>query len=241
MIEVIPSIQIIGGKCIRLSQGDYSSEKVYDENPLSVAQVFEDSGLKKIHLIDLDGARIGRLVNYPILQLIAGHTDLIIDYSGGIRTDGDIGKAYEFGAKTVTVGSIAVKDKELFTSWIFSYGREKIILGADAENEKIAVSGWQKGTEIDLFEHIEYYIDRSIKYVKSSDILRDGVLQGPNFELYEKIIKHFPEIKLYASGGISCIDDIKRLEDIGVHGVIFGRSYYEGKIKLDDLAKFANR
>ncbi|HYG38815.1 MAG TPA: 1-(5-phosphoribosyl)-5-[(5-phosphoribosylamino)methylideneamino] imidazole-4-carboxamide isomerase [Cytophagales bacterium] len=238
MIEVIPSIQIIGGKCIRLRQGDYSSEKVYDENPLNVAKIFEDSGLKKVHLIDLDGARAGRMVNYPVLQLIAGHTDLIIDFSGGIRTDGDIGKAYEFGANTVTVGSIAVKDQELLTSWIFSYGREKIILGADVENEKIAVSGWQKGTQIDLFEHIEYFIDRSIKYVKCSDILRDGVLQGPNFSLYERIMKRLPEIKLYASGGISSVDDIKRLQDIGVHGVIFGRSYYEGKIKLEDLAKF---
>ena len=238
MIEVIPSIQIIGGKCIRLRQGDYSSEKIYDENPLKVAQIFEDSGLKKIHLIDLDGARLGKVVNYSVLQMIAGYTDLIIDFSGGVTTDGDIGKAYEYGANTVTVGSVAVKDKELFTSWIFSYGREKIILGADASNDKIAVSGWQKGTEIDLFEHIEYYIDRSIKYIKCSDILRDGVLQGPNFDLYTKIIDKFPDIKLYASGGISCIDDIKRLEDLGVHGVIFGRSYYEGKIKLDELAKF---
>jgi phosphoribosylformimino-5-aminoimidazole carboxamide ribotide isomerase len=238
MIEVIPSIQIIGGKCIRLRQGDYSSEKIYDENPLKVAQIFEDSGLKKIHLIDLDGARTGKVVNYSVLQMIAGYTDLIIDFSGGVTTDGDIGKAYEYGANTVTVGSVAVKDKELFTSWIFSYGREKIILGADASNEKIAVSGWQKGTGIDLLEHIEYYIDRSIKYIKCSDILRDGVLQGPNFDLYSKIIKKFPDIKLYASGGISCIDDIKKLEDLGVHGVIFGRSYYEGKIKLDELAKF---
>ena len=238
MIEVIPSIQIIGGKCIRLKQGDYSSEKIYDENPLKIAQIFEDSGLKKIHLIDLDGARIGKVVNYSVLQMIASYTDLTIDFSGGITTDGDIGKAYEYGATTVTVGSVAVKDKELFTSWIFSYGREKIILGADASNEKIAVSGWQKGTEIDLLEHIEYYIDRSIKYIKCSDILRDGVLQGPNFDLYAKIINKFPEIKLFASGGISCIDDIKKLEDLGVHGVIFGRSYYEGKIKLDELAKF---
>jgi phosphoribosylformimino-5-aminoimidazole carboxamide ribotide isomerase len=238
MIEVIPSIQIINGKCIRLRQGDYSSEKVYDENPLKVAQIFEDSGLKKIHLIDLDGARLGKVVNYAVLQMIAGYTDLTIDFSGGITTDGDIGKAYEYGAHTVTAGSIAVKDKELFTSWVFSYGREKIILGADAANEKIAVSGWQKGTEIDLFEHIEYYIDRSVKYIKCSDILRDGVLQGPNFDLYGKIIKRFPEIKLFASGGISSIDDIKRLSDLGVHGVIFGRSYYEGKIKLDELAKF---
>lgn len=238
MIEVIPSIQIIGGKCIRLKQGDFSTEKVYDENPLKVAQIFEDNGLNKIHLVDLDGARTGKVVNYGVLQMIASYTDLTIDFSGGISTDGDIGKAYEYGAKTVTIGSVAVKDQELLTSWIFSYGREKIILGADSANEKISVSGWQRGTGIDLFEHIQYYIDRSIKYVKCSDILRDGVLQGPNFDLYEKIIKRFPEIKLYASGGISCIDDIKRLQDIGVYGVIFGRSYYEGKIKLEDLAKF---
>jgi len=231
MIEVIPSIQIIGGKCIRLKQGDFSTEKVYDENPLKVAQIFEDNGLNKIHLIDLDGARTGKVVNYSVLQMIASYTNLTIDFSGGIRTDGDIGKAYEYGAKTVTIGSIAVKDQELLTSWIFSYGREKIILGADSANEKISVSGWQRGTSIDLFEHIQYYIDRSIKFVKCSDILRDGVLQGPNFSLYEKIIKQFPEIKLFASGGISSVDDIKKLQDIGVYGVIFGRSYYEGKIK----------
>jgi len=240
MIEVIPSMQIIKGKCIRLQQGDFKSEKVYDENPLNVAKVFEDHGLKKLHLIDLDGARRGHIENYYTLQMIAAYTDLIIDFSGGITTDGDIAKAYEYGAKTVTVGSVSVLDKELFTSWIFSYGREKIVLGADSQDEKIAVSGWQKYTKIDLFEHIEYYFNRSIKYVKCSDINRDGVLQGPNFDLYEKIVKRFPQIKLFASGGISCTDDIRRLADIGVHGVIFGRSYYEGKIKLKDLASFAH-
>jgi phosphoribosylformimino-5-aminoimidazole carboxamide ribotide isomerase len=239
MIQVIPSIQIIGGKCIRLIQGDFDTEKVYDQNPLNVAKVFEEHGLTRLSIIDLDGAKSGRVQNQHVLQMIAGHTRLKIDFSGGINREGDLNKAFEYGASTVTLGTIAVTNQEEFKNWIFSYGREKLVLSADSANEKIATSGWQKGTQIDLFEHIEYWRDRSIKYVKCSDILRDGVLEGPNFALYEKILKRFPDIKLFASGGISSVNDIERLNDIGVYGVIFGRSYYEGKVKLKDLEKFA--
>jgi len=238
MIQVIPSIQIIGGKCIRLSQGDFSTEKVYNENPITVAKIFEDHGITKLSLIDLDGAKKGNVVNNHVLEMIAGHTKLKIDFSGGISRVSDIRTAFESGASSVTIGTAAVTHQDLFTSWIFSYGREKIILGADSENEKIATSGWQKKSQINLFDHIEYYYSRGVKYVKSSDILRDGVLQGPNFDLYEKLTKQFPDMKILASGGISGVADIERLNEIGVYGVIFGRSYYEGKIQLKELEKY---
>ncbi len=232
---IVPSISVINGRTARLKQGDFANEKVYDVSPLDVAKQFEDHGISRIHLIDLDGATKGSPVNYHILEMIAGYTDLKVNYAGGIHTDGDIGKAFEYGAESITSATIAVYDKELFNSWIMSYGREKIALGADSLNGLIRVGGWQKGTKIDLFEHIEYFYDRGLKYLKTTDISRDGALDGPAFELYAEIMKRFPDICLFASGGVRDMDDIRKLIDAGVYGVIFGKAFYEGKITLSDL------
>ena len=238
MIQIIPSIAINEGKVIRLQQGDFSREKVYDQSPVDLAKSFEDHGIEVVHLVDLDGARRGQPVNYHILEAIAGHTGLKIDFTGGIHTDGDISKAYEYGASYITAASVAVNRKEQFSSWIISYGREKITLGADAINGKIAIRGWQKNTDLDIMEHIDYFYSRGLKYVKTTDISKDGVMQGPAFDLYQNIINTFPDICVLASGGVTSIDDIKRLSDMGVFAVIFGRAFYEGKIKLKDLEYF---
>jgi len=235
MIEIIPSISILNGKVTRLKQGDYSHETVYKQSPVDIAKKFEDFGIKKIHIVDLDGAKKGSPINYHALESVANYTSLQIDFSGGIATDGDISKAYEYGADTITAASVAVQNQKLFASWLISYGREKMTLGADTNNMKIAISGWQKSTEIDVLDHIDYFFMRGLKYVKSTDIDKDGIQEGPNFELCEKIVKRFPDISLIASGGVRSVDDIKRLDDIGVKGVMFGRAYYEGNLKLTDL------
>lgn len=235
MIQIIPSISIIDGKVTRLKQGDYSKETVYKDSPVDVARRFEEVGIKKIHIVDLDGARKGEPVNYHVLEAIAGHTGLKVDFSGGISTDGDISKSYEYGATSVTASSVAINKKNLFASWLVSYGREKITLGADALDGKITIRGWQKSTDIELFDHLDYYYMRGIKYVKSTDVAKDGIQEGPNFEMYQQIIEKFPGIHLLASGGVRSVDDIKQLNDIGVKGVIFGRAYYEGNLTLKDL------
>lgn len=238
MIQIIPSIAINEGKVIRLQRGDFSKEKVYDQSPVDLAKSFEDHGIEVVHLVDLDGARRGQPVNYHILETIAGHTNLKVDFSGGIHTDGDISKAYEYGASYITAASIAVTRKELFSSWIISYGREKITLGADAINGKIAIRGWQKSTDLDLFDHIDYFYSRGLKYVKTTDINKDGLLEGPAFDLYQEIINRFPDICVLASGGVRNVDDIKKLNDMGVFAVIFGKAFYEGHIQLKDLEEF---
>ncbi|MEQ8925514.1 MAG: 1-(5-phosphoribosyl)-5-[(5-phosphoribosylamino)methylideneamino] imidazole-4-carboxamide isomerase [Fulvivirga sp.] len=238
MIQIIPSIAIIDGKVTRLQQGDFSKEKVYDQTPIDLAKTFEDHGIEVVHLVDLDGARRGQPVNYHILEAIAGHTNLKVDFTGGIHTDGDISKAYEYGASYITAASIAVSRKELFASWIISYGREKITLGADALNEKISIRGWQKHTELDLFDHIDYFYSRGLKYVKTTDISKDGVMEGPGFDLYTKMMERFPDICILASGGVRDISDIERLNEMGVFAVIFGKAFYEGRIKLKELEKF---
>ncbi|MDN4164512.1 1-(5-phosphoribosyl)-5-[(5-phosphoribosylamino)methylideneamino] imidazole-4-carboxamide isomerase [Cytophagales bacterium LB-30] len=238
MIQIIPSITIIEGKVVRLKQGDFSSEKVYDSNPLDVAKRFEDHGIKVVHLVDLDGALKGEPVAYHALEAIAGHTNLEVDFTGGVMTDGDVMKAFEYGAKYITAGTIAHQDPEQFASWVLSYGREKMTLSADAQNNKIAVKGWQKATQIDLFEHIEFFYNRGLKYVKTTDISKDGVMEGPAFDLYADILKRFPNICILASGGVRHVDDIRQLNEMGVFAVIFGRAYYEGKIKLEDLKEF---
>lgn len=235
MIQIIPSISIIDGKLTRLKQGDYSKETVYKHSPVDIAKQFEDYGIKKIHIVDLDGARKGTPVNYHILQMIAGYTDLLVDFSGGIRTDGDISKVYEHGATSITASSIAIKKRELFSSWMMSYGREKITLGADSKDGKITIRGWQISTNFDTEEHIDYFYMRGIKYVKCSDVNKDGILEGPNFDLYESLVKKFPHIHFLASGGVRSVDDIKKLEDLGVKGVIFGKAYYEGNLSLKDI------
>lgn len=238
MIKIIPSISVINGKCTRLLKGNFSADKVYDASPIDVAKEFEDHGIRQIHLVDLDGARRGSPVNYGTLEIIAGHTNLKIDFTGGISTDGDISKAYEYGASYITAATVAVTRKEYFASWIISYGRENITLGADALDKKIHIRGWQKQTTLDLFEHIDYFYSRGLKYVKTTDISREGALTGPSFQLYKEIIEHFPGICVLASGGVKSVDDIVRLQEIGVWGVIFGKAYYENKIKLEDLKGF---
>lgn len=234
-MKIVPSISVIKGKTIRLTKGDFNSEKSYDVSPLEVAKNFEDAGIERIHLIDLEGAKKGSPVNYPILETIAGYTNLRINFAGGIHTDGDISKSFEYGATSVTSATIAVYNKELFTSWLMSYGRSKIALGADSLNGLIRIGGWQKETKIDLFDHISYFYERGLQYLKTTDISKDGALEGPAFDLYRKIMEKFPDIKVFASGGIRNIDDIKKLRDQGIYGVIFGKAYYEGKITLKEL------
>lgn len=241
MIQVIPSIAIRHGKVVKMRKGDLSSEKAYDENPLDLAKRFESHGIDVVHLVDLDGAEKGSPVNWHVLEAIAGHTDLKVDFTGGISTDGDIAKAYEYGAAYITAASIAVTDPELFASWIISYGREKMTLGADVvnrETKELLFRGWQRKSAVQLFDHLEYFYSRGLKYVKSTDVSRDGVLEGPAFEFYAEIREKFPEMSVLASGGVRHVDDIKRLNEMGVFAVIFGKAFYEGIIKLKDLEQF---
>jgi phosphoribosylformimino-5-aminoimidazole carboxamide ribotide isomerase len=238
MMQLIPSISILDGQVNRLQKGDFSRPTVYDESPIDLCRKFEDHGIEVVHLVDLDGAREGWPINYDIMETITGHTNLKVDFTGGLQTDGAISKALEFGASYLTIGSVAVEKRSLFASWIISYGREIITLSADFRNGMVAVKGWQQETKIDLFEHIEYFYDRGLKYVKSTDIDLDGMMQGPPFALYEKIMNRFPDIKLLASGGVRGLDDIKKLADIGVFATIFGTAYYEGKLELKDLEAF---
>ena len=238
MIELIPAIDIIEGKCVRLSQGDYNQKKVYNENPTEVAKTFEGVGIKRLHVVDLDGAKAKHIVNYKTLENIANQTSLTIDFGGGLKTDEDLRIAFESGAKMVTGGSIAVKEPETFAKWIDTYGAEKIILGADVRNEKISVNGWTEDTEIDMFEFLENYVKKGVKKVICTDINKDGMLQGPSTDLYKKIMEEIKGIQIIASGGISNIDDIRELDEIGVPSVIFGKAIYEGKIKLNELKAF---
>ena len=237
MIEIIPAIDIIDAKCVRLSQGDYAQKKVYNENPLEVAKEFEANGIKRLHLVDLDGAKSSRIVNYKVLENIATHTNLTIDFGGGLKTDDDLRIAFESGASMVTGGSIAVKNREMFLSWLKKYGSEKIILGADAKNEQIAVSGWQEGTSLNLFDFLKDYVAEGVSKIICTDISKDGMLQGSNVDLYVKIKKQFPSLYVIASGGISSVDDILNLNDKGIDAVITGKAIYEGKITLKDLQK----
>lgn len=240
MFEIIPSIWLIDGKCVRLKRGDFATQEVISSNPLEIAQTFEGIGIKRLHLVDLDGARRGEPKNYHILEAISGYTELNVDFTGGVSTDGDVIKCFEFGAKTVTIASAAANHPERFAQFILSYGREKINLAADTnpEDHKIKIKGWLKKTEIDLFDHIEFFYDRGLKYLKCSDVTRDGVMEGPNLELYKEIQDRFPSIHVAASGGVRGIDDFKKLRDMGLKAAVFGRAYYEGKISLNDLEKF---
>ena len=244
MIQVIPSIAIRKGKVVKMRKGDPLSEKAYDENPLDLAKRFEDHGIEVVHLVDLEGAEKGSPRNFHVVEAIAGYTDLKIDFTGGISTDGDIAKAYEAGADYITASSIAVTDPDLFASWVVTYGREKITLGADVTDivsKEIAFRGWQKKAHKGLVEHVKFFYERGLKYVKTTDISRDGVLEGPAFDFYADMIKTFPEISVLASGGVRGVDDIQRLNDMGVFAVIFGKAYYEGILKLKDLERFLTK
>lgn len=238
MIELIPAIDMIDGKCVRLTQGDYDTKKVYNEDPLEVAKMFEDQGIRRLHVVDLDGARQGRIINYRTLERLATRTSLIIDFGGGLKQESDLEIAFESGAQMVTGGSIAVKNPEVFTSWISKFGSEKIILGADAKDKKIAISGWEETTDKELIPFIQDYYDKGITKTICTDISRDGMLQGTAIELYKEILEQIPTLYLIASGGISSLQDIEKLAEAGIPAVIFGKAIYEGKIQLKDLARF---
>ncbi len=241
MIEIIPAIDIIDGKCVRLSKGVYESKKVYNEHPLEVAREFEAHGIQRLHVVDLDGAASQHIVNYKVLESIATQTSLTIDFGGGLKTDEDLRIAFESGASMVTGGSIAVKNPGIFIQWITRYGADKIILGADAKDRKIAVNGWKDGTSLELFPFLKEYVDgQGIRKVICTDIDRDGMLQGPNTELYGEIMDLHPALHLIASGGVSHLDDIFALQEVGIPAVIFGKAIYEGKINLKDLEQFYN-
>ena len=238
MIELIPAIDIIDGKCVRLSQGDYDTKKVYNENPLEVAKEFEAHGIRRLHVVDLDGAKSKHVVNYRTLEMIATRTSLVIDFGGGIKTDEDMLIAFENGAQMVTLGSVAVKNPDLFKKWLIQYGAERIILGADAKNKRIAVSGWMEDSSQELIPFLHDYTKEGIYKVLCTDISKDGMLQGPSIELYKEIMKEFPEMHLIASGGVSCLQDIIALEEAGIPAVIFGKALYEGRITMKDLIRF---
>lgn len=237
-MRIIPAIDIIDGKCVRLSKGDYDTKKIYNEHPLEVAKEFEASGIKYLHLVDLDGAKSKHIVNHKVLEQIASQTGLQIDFGGGLKTDVDLRIAFNSGATQITGGSIAVKDRETFTGWINTYGSEKIILGADAMDEKVAVSGWQEESKEALLPFIQSYLEKGIQYVICTDISKDGMLEGPSFDLYDKILKESKDIKLIASGGISAFDELPRLAKMGCEGVIIGKAIYENRISLKQLEHF---
>ncbi|TRX35754.1 1-(5-phosphoribosyl)-5-[(5-phosphoribosylamino)methylideneamino]imidazole-4-carboxamide isomerase [Flavobacterium sp. ZT3R18] len=244
-MRIIPAIDIIEGKCVRLSKGDYNTKIIYNENPLEVAKSFEAHGIEYLHLVDLDGAKSSKIVNYKILEQIATQTKLKIDFGGGLKSDADLKIAFESGANQITGGSIAVKNRAVFEKWIAEYGSDKIILGADANNEKVAVSGWLEDSNEDLIPFIQDYQNKGIQYVICTDIAKDGMLEGPSFDLYAKILteaspraKSRGGIKLIASGGISTFDELPKLAEMGCEGTIIGKAIYEGRISLKQLENY---
>lgn len=237
-MRIIPAIDIINGECVRLSKGDYNQKTVYSKNVLDVAKNFEDNGIQFLHLVDLDGAKQNRIINYKILEQISTQTNLIIDFGGGLKSEEDIKIAFKSGAKQVTLGSVAVKNSELFLESLEKYGSEKIILGADARKEKIAISGWLEESETNIYDFIKEKTESGIQYVISTDIDKDGMLEGPSFDLYEKIIAENPNIKLIASGGITSASDLEKVKSIGCEGAIIGKALYENRITFNDLKPF---
>jgi len=237
-MRIIPAIDIIDGKCVRLSKGDYDTKIIYNENPLEVAKSFEAHGIEYLHLVDLDAAKSSKIVNYKILEQIATQTSLKIDFGGGLKSDDDLRIAFESGANQITGGSIAVKNRALFEKWISEYGSEKIILGADAKDEKIAVSGWLEESNEDLVPFIQDYQSKGIQYVICTDIAKDGMLEGPSFNLYGKILEEAKGVKLIASGGISTFDELPKLAELGCEGTIIGKAIYEGRITLKQLENY---
>ena len=236
-MKIIPAIDIIEGKCVRLSQGVYQTKKIYNQNPLDVAKNFFDHGIRNLHLVDLDGARSNSIVNYKVIESIASKTDLSIDFGGGLKSKKDVEIAFNSGAKKITVGSIAVKKPKIFQSWLLKYGKNKIILGADVKNKFVHINGWLDKTDREIHEFINYYCSKGVKYVICTDIKKDGMLHGPSFKLYQSILKN-SKIKLIGSGGISKINDIHKLSKIGCYGAIIGKSLYEKKISLKDIEKY---
>ena len=239
MIELIPAIDIIEGQCVRLTKGDYDQKTVYG-NPLEMAQEFERIGFSRLHMVDLDGAKSKHIVNDEVLNRITKATNLIVDFGGGIKTDEDIRKAFDNGASMVTVGSIAVTYPKLFLSWVEQYGAERLILGADVRNGKISINGWKEDSTEDLLPFLRRYIDAGVRNVLCTEISKDGTLQGPAIELYQRVMKEYPELHLIASGGVSSIEDIKSLDAAGIPAVVFGKAIYEGKINLQELWDWQN-
>ena len=238
MIELIPAIDIIDGKCVRLSQGDYNSKKVYNENPVEVAKELEAHGIRRLHVVDLDGAASHHVVNYRTLEQIASRTSLVIDFGGGVKSDEDLVIAFESGAQMVTGGSIAVQNPERFCHWLQTYGSERIILGADVKDHKIAVNGWKDESACELFPFLEDYIGKGIRKVICTDINCDGMLQGPSISLYKEMLETYPDLYLIASGGVGSTEDIRQLEATGIPAVIFGKALYEGRITFKELEAF---
>jgi phosphoribosylformimino-5-aminoimidazole carboxamide ribotide isomerase len=237
-MDIIPAIDLIDGKCVRLSQGDYERRKVYNEDPLEVAKGFQDAGINRLHLVDLDGAKASHIVNHKVLERLATQTSLVIDFGGGLKTDEDLRIAFESGASMVTGGSIAVKSPAVFESWLKTYGSEKIILGADVKGEHIAVTGWTESTDTQLMPFLEVYITKGINKVICTDISKDGMLQGPAVELYRSILQAHPDLYLVASGGVSSLKDLEELEEAGLPAAIVGKAIYEGRIQLKELTRF---
>lgn len=237
-MQIIPAIDIIDGKAVRLTQGNYDQKQVYYNNPLDAAKQFEDAALTRLHLVDLDGAKAGAVKNWKVLETIAGKTSLVIDFGGGIKTDSDVKIVLESGATYATVGSIAVKDEAAFTLWMDTFGADKFILGADVKDEKIAVSGWLETTDIWIYDFIEKYVGKGIQQVFCTDVSKDGKLQGPALDLYKNILSEFPQLHFIASGGVSSIHDVDALQEIGCKGVIIGKAIYENRISLSQLKQF---
>jgi phosphoribosylformimino-5-aminoimidazole carboxamide ribotide isomerase len=237
-MRIIPAIDIINGQCVRLSKGDYNTAKIYSNDPLEVAKSFQDHGVEYLHLVDLDGAKSQGIVNHKVLETLATKTNLKIDFGGGLKTDQDLKIAFESGAKQITGGSIAVKDPQRFLSWIKSYGAHKIILGADAANEKIAISGWLETSTEDLIPYVANYMTKGISDVICTDISKDGMLEGPSIDLYEKMIRALKDIKLIASGGVSKLQDLYNLSAVGCDGAIVGKAIYEDRISLKEIEQF---
>ena len=237
-MELIPAIDLIEGKCVRLTQGDYSTRKVYNEDPLEVALQFESVGIERLHVVDLDGAKAGHIVNYNVLERLASRTRLIIDFGGGLKSDEDLRIAFDCGAQMITGGSIAVKNPERFLTWLEKYGGERVILGADAKDKKIAVSGWEEGTDLDLIPFVKDYREKGVQKIICTDIAPDGMLQGPAIDLYKEIKEEVEGLYVIASGGVSSMADIERLDEAGIPAVIFGKAIYEGRIRMSEIEKY---
>lgn len=240
MIELIPAIDVIGGKCVRLAQGKYESKKVYADDPLDVAKAFEAHGIRRLHVVDLEGAASHHIVNYRTLERLATHTSLVIDFGGGVKSDDDLRIAFECGAQLVTGGSIAVKEPDVFCHWLQTYGPERIILGADVKEGRIAVNGWQEESACELFSFLGDYLSRGVTQAICTDVGRDGMLQGPSVDLYREILRQHPALYLVASGGVGSLHDVEALEAAGIPAVIIGKAYYEGRITLEEMEKSMN-
>ena len=237
-MEIIPAIDIIGGKCVRLTQGDYQQKKEYSSQPLEVAQRLEQHGIRRLHLVDLDGAQQKKVVNDAVLESIATHTQLHVDFGGGVHSEEDLQRVLNAGAKQVTIGSLAVREPGVFMEWLERYGADKIILGADTRDRKVAISGWQEQEDVDVVEFIQDYEEKGVQYVICTDVAKDGLLEGPSFPLYKEIVNNVPNVHLIASGGVATVQDLRILEKLNVYGVIIGKALYEEYITLPELEEF---